>query len=89
MSDDTLLTMLKISLGISTTAYDARLIQLIESAKAYITMEGITLDDSIISDANLIIMYADWLWRKRDSVEAMPRMLRWNLNNRLFSEKVD
>lgn len=89
MSDDTLLTMLKISLGITTTAYDARLAQLITSAKQYIAREGITLDDTVISDGNLVVMYAGWLWRKRDTVEAMPRMLRWNLNNRLFSEKVD
>lgn len=89
MSDDTLLTMLKISLGITTTAYDARLAQLITSAKQYIAREGITLDDTVISDGNLVVMYAEWLWRKRDTVEAMPRMLRWNLNNRLFSEKVD
>lgn len=89
MSDDTLLTMLKISLGITTTAYDARLAQLIISAKQYIAREGITLDDTVISDGNLVVMYAEWLWRKRDTVEAMPRMLRWNLNNRLFSEKVD
>ena len=89
MSDDTLLTMLKISLGITTTAYDARLSQLITSAKQYIAREGITLDDTVISDGNLVVMYAEWLWRKRDTVEAMPRMLRWNLNNRLFSEKVD
>lgn len=89
MSDDTLLTMLKISLGITTTAYDARLSQLITSAKQYIAREGIMLDDTVISDGNLVVMYAEWLWRKRDTVEAMPRMLRWNLNNRLFSEKVD
>lgn len=89
MSDDTLLTMLKISLGITTTAYDARLAQLITSAKQYIAREGITLDDTVISDGNLVVMYAEWLWRKRDTVEAMPRMLRWNLNNRLFSEKVN
>ena len=89
MSDDTLLTMLKISLGITTTAYDARLAQLITSAKQYIAREGITLDDTVISDGNLIVMYAEWLWRKRDTVEAMPRMFRWNLNNRLFREKVD
>ena len=89
MNDTTILEMLKVDLGISTNAYDERLSQQITSAKDYITREGITLDNEIISDMNLVVMYAAWLWRKRDTTEAMPRMLRWNLNNRLFYEKAD
>lgn len=89
MNDTTMLEMLKVDLGISTNAYDERLSQYLESAKDYITNEGITLDGEIISDMNLVVMYAAWLWRKRDTTEAMPRMLRWNLNNRLFYEKAD
>jgi len=88
MNESTMLQMLKIDLGITTTAYDARLLQYLTSARDAITIEGITLDDTKISDGDLIIMYAAWLWRKRDSAEGMPRMLRWQLNNRLFSEKV-
>lgn len=89
MNDTTMLEMLKVDLGISTTAYDDRLTQYLNSARDYITAEGVTLDDNIVSDMNLVVMYAAWLWRKRDTTEAMPRMLRWNLNNRLFYEKVD
>lgn len=89
MNDTTMLEMLKIDLGISTTAYDDRLIQYLASAKEYITTEGVTLDSEMVSDMNLVVMYAAWLWRKRDTTEAMPRMLRWNLNNRLFYEKAD
>lgn len=89
MNDTTILEMLKVDLGISTNAYDERLSQYITSAKDYITREGITLDNDFISDMNLVVMYAAWLWRKRDTTEAMPRMLRWNLNNRLFYEKAD
>lgn len=89
MNDTTMLEMLKVDLGISTTAYDDRLGQYLESAKDYIIREGITLDSEIVSDMNLVVMYAAWLWRKRDTTEAMPRMLRWNLNNRLFYEKAD
>lgn len=89
MNDTTILEMLKVDLGISTNAYDERLSQYIASAKEYITREGITLDSDFISDMNLVVMYAAWLWRKRDTTEAMPRMLRWNLNNRLFYEKAD
>lgn len=89
MNDTTILEMLKVDLGISTNAYDERLSQYITSAKDYITREGITLDSDFISDMNLVVMYAAWLWRKRNTTEAMPRMLRWNLNNRLFYEKAD
>lgn len=88
MNDTTMLEMLKVDLGISTTAYDARLTQYLTSAKDYIEREGITLDSDKASDMNLVVMYASWLWSKRDTTEAMPRMLRWSLNNRLFAEKV-
>ena len=88
MNESTMLDMLKIDLGITTTAYDERLSQYITSAKDALEKEGITLDDSVISDGNLVVMYAAWMWRKRDTNESMPRMLRWQLNNRLFGEKV-
>ncbi len=88
MNESTMLQMLKIDLGITTTAYDERLSQYLTSARDAITKEGITLDDSVISDGNLVVMYAAWMWRKRDTNEGMPRMLRWQLNNRLFGEKV-
>ena len=88
MNESTMLDMLKIDLGITTTAYDERLLQYLTSARDAITKEGITLDDSVISDGNLVVMYAAWMWRKRATNEGMPRMLRWQLNNRLFGEKV-
>ena len=71
------------------TAY---LEQAIASAKAFIAREGITLTDNV-EDGQLVEMYAAYLVRKRassggDSVAgAMPRMLRWALNNRLFAQK--
>lgn len=79
----TMLQMLKIDLGISTTAYDDRLTQYLQSAAQEIKREGYTLTDSI-EDGNLQIMYAAWMWRRRDTGAGMPRMLRWQLNNRLF-----
>ena len=88
MDTATKLEMLKIDLGISTTAYDSRLTQYLTVAHAQIKEEGITLTDSV-SDGNLEVMYAAWLWRKRDSGEGMPRMLRYMLNKRLFAEKVE
>ena len=89
MADSTMLAMLKTDLGISTsTAYNTRLEQLLTVAQSAITEEGAsTLDASDPLDMQLIVMYAAWLWRRRDSMDGMPRMLRWNLNNRIMAEK--
>lgn len=83
------LEMLKIDLGITTNAYNSRLEQYIASAKTQIEREGVTIDESSVDDTQLTVMYAAWLWRKRDSMEGMPRMVRYALNNRLFSEKME
>lgn len=84
MTDEVMLQMVKIDLGITTTAYDDRLTQYIETAKKEIQREGATLSADSVSDCNLVVSYAAWMWRKRDTGEGMPRMLRWQLNNRLF-----
>lgn len=89
MDSATMLAMLKIDLGITASAYDARLFQLLDIAKQEIEREGATLSAETSSDdANLIIMYAAWLWRRRDTMEGMPRMIRYALNNRVFAEKM-
>lgn len=64
----------------------AYLTQAISAAQAFITREGVVLTDSI-EDGQLVEMYAAYLVRKRATTEPMPRMLRWALNNRLFSQK--
>ena len=89
MADSTMLAMLKTDLGISTsTAYNTRLEQLLTVAQSAITEEGAsTLDASDPLDMQLIVMYAAWLWRRRDDMSGMPRMLRWTLNNRIMAEK--
>lgn len=83
-----LLSALKIDLGITTTAYDERLMQYIKSSYEAILEEGITLNSASMKDQQLVILYSAWLWRKRDNGEGMPRMIRYALNNRLFSEKM-
>ncbi len=85
-----ILSSLKVDLGIlRTTAYDSRLKEIINSSFQMIEREGATLDVSLLEDAQLVVMYSAWLWRKRDSGEGMPRMLRWALNNRILSEKAN
>lgn len=90
MTDATILEMVKANLQIvqGNTLQDSYLQMLITSAQEMITREGITLTDSI-EDGNLVVMYAAYLYRKRaDDAPVMPRMLRYALNNRLFSQKV-
>ena len=90
MPDSTMLSMLKTDLGISAaqTAYDTRLVQLLTVAQKAIIEEGAsTLDASDPLDMQLIVMYAAWLWRRRDSMDGMPRSLRYQLNRRIFAEK--
>ncbi len=83
-----LLNSLKVDLGIlRTTAYDTRLTEIIKSSYQMIEREGASLDVDKLEDAQLVVMYSAWMWRKRDSGEGMPRMLRWALNNRIFDEK--
>lgn len=86
-----ILKSLKVDIGIlSTTAYDERLTEIIKGSYQMIVREGAaTLDADVLEDAQLIVMYSAWTWRKRDSGEGMPRMLRWALNNRIMSEKAN
>ena len=98
MTNDELLKLTKMNLQIAGSAFDEYLATLIiPAAEAAIREEGITLDLSDVGDCNLVVMYAAYLYRKRAEstvsgnlswAAGMPRMLRYALNNRLFSEKM-
>lgn len=100
MTTNEILTVLKTDLQISAKQYDAYLTNIITLAKAAIEREGIILKTAsctsateeeqnyIVEDAMLIEMYAAYLYRKRkEENTAMPRMLRYELNTRIFSQK--
>lgn len=87
MTNENMLEMLKVDLGITKQNYDERLKTYLQTAAAEIKREGITIRDTV-SDGNLVVVYAAWMWRRRQTGEGMPRMLRYQLNNRLFSEKL-
>ena len=66
---------------------EAQLEHLINVAVQLIDREGVALAAPFSAeDAQLIIMYAAYLYQKRSTDEPMPRMLRFALNNRIFSE---
>lgn len=88
MTNAEILTILQSDLGelYPSDTRKAYLFQCILAAQDMITREGIILGASA-EDAQLVEMYAAYLVRKRATTEPMPRMLRWALNNRLFSQK--
>ena len=88
MANAEILTLLQVDLGdmYPSQQRQAYLNQAISAAQAFITREGVTLTDSV-EDGQLVEMYAAYLIRKRAEDTGMPKMLRWALNNRLFSQK--
>lgn len=88
MTDQEILVLVKQNLSIMHTAQDEYLVSLISTSESSIKEEGITLDLGDAKDVNLVVMYTAYLFRKRaEDNPVMPRMLRYALNNRLFSEK--
>ena len=93
-----LLTMLESNLDMDFTYMDAESRQQKETQLGYYLMasiefierEGITLNYDSIGDLLLVSMYAQFLYDKRfNGVSVMPRALRYNLNDRVFQEKVN
>ena len=87
MTDSDLLTMLRNDIQNPPGLLNDYLSFLINSSKDQIEDKGITLNLGSNEDCHLIIMYASWLYRKRNSNDGMPRMLRYALHSRLIHEK--
>ena len=87
-----LLTLVKLQLLISSSAYDTLLAQKINAAKAMITREGAILPETENSytaeDKELIVGYAAYLYRKgKNDDTVFPRWLRYALNNRVLHDR--
>lgn len=87
MDYETILQLVKINLQISASALDPLLEGFITTAEQAIENEGITLKPLDDYDQMLVVQYASWLYDKRKENGPMPRSLRWQLNNRLLTEK--
>lgn len=88
MTKEERLTLLKNDLQMLTSSNDSLLSSLLDASVEYIQKEGITLVENDVGIDMVIVQYAAYLFRKRASEEtAMPRFLRYNLNNILFSQK--
>ena len=88
MDNSTLMALLKADLDLLSVPKEreAYLTQQIEAAKSMIQREGITLT-ARPEATQLVVMYAAWLYRKRNTGEGMPRMIRYALNNRVISQR--
>lgn len=83
-----ILAALKVDLQMTATAYDDRLKQIIKSSyENIIAMGAQSLNVDTDRDREIVIKYAAWTWRRRESGEGMPRMLELDLNNRILGEK--
>lgn len=88
MTPEDRLVILKKDLQMMTAANDDYLSWLLEAAASAIQREGIALLENDLECDMVQIHYAAYLFRKRGGTEtAMPRFLRYELNNLLFSQK--
>lgn len=81
------LELVKINLGISTTAYDGAITNDIDYARTELSNKGLELDETVAADAYIVVMYVIWLWRGRETGAEMPRMLVAAINDR-FTHQV-
>lgn len=80
-----LLERLKIDIGLVGTAYDARLLNLLNMSKTAVEKwTRKTVDISNVHDSELVIDYARWQWLTRREPTDMPRSLKYRLDCRLF-----
>lgn len=87
MDDATKLTLLRMDLQITTDKYNEYLAAVLSAAASAIGREGIALEDTA-EDGMLCVQYAAYLYRRRREQDtAMPRYLRWMLNNRKISRE--
>lgn len=82
------LSVLKMDLQMLTAANDEYLSLLLQQAEKAVETQGIIVKDGDTECEMAVIQYAAYLFRKRAAEEtAMPRYLRYMLNNILFSQK--
>jgi len=80
---ETVLSLLKIDLGITHTLRDTFFTALLQSSQAEIEGKGIVLDLANIEDQMLLSDYAAWKYRKRQEDIGMSRNLFVRIRNRI------
>jgi hypothetical protein len=82
----TLLSLLKLDLGISHNLRDSYFNKLLVSTTNEIERTGIVLDFSSDDDQLLVVDYAAWSYRKRQEDIPLSRNLQFRINNRIIKK---
>jgi hypothetical protein len=86
---ETLLSLLKIDLGITHNLRDAFFIKLIEGTLKEIQRRGIKADLNSADDQMLICDYAAWAYRKRTEDAPLAQNIQHRLRNRIIKERIE
>lgn len=88
MDTSTILKLLKIRLGIASSARDEYLLHLVESAVAMLDDEkGIHADLANPVVSNFVVNYTAWLYESKGEMGGMPRHLQFALHNLMIHNK--
>lgn len=87
MSNDVVLKLLKMDLGITHSVRDEFFSSLLEGAKVEIARKGITLHMDSIDDQVLVSDYAAWSYRKRQEDVPLANNIQLRLRNRIVKER--
>ncbi|WHY76230.1 hypothetical protein QNH20_19180 [Neobacillus sp. WH10] len=82
----TLLSLLKLDLGISHNLRDSYFNNILVSAQNEIERTGVTMDFSNVDDQMLVVDYAAWSYRKRQEDIPLSRNLQIRINNRIIKK---
>lgn len=86
---ETLLSLLKIDLGITHNLRDAFFIKLIEGTLKEIQRRGITIDLNSSDDQMLVCDYAAWAYRKRAEDTPLAQNIQHRIRNRIIKERIE
>lgn len=84
MASAAAMALLKADLGRTGTIPDDVVMlmeQKLDAAIPALLERGIAIDESKPLDMDLLVMYAAWLYRKRDTGAELPMMIRQAINN--------
>lgn len=84
----TCLQLFKIDMGITHNLRDVFFSNLIESSYSELKGMGVDFNSMKLTaeDAQLIVDYSSWMYRKRQEDVGLSRRLRFKINNRIISK---
>lgn len=84
---NTVLSLLKMDLGITHTMRDTYFITLLKAVVKEIEQKGITLNVNNAEDQILISDYAAWVYRKRQENLPLAQNIQQRIRNRILKER--